>query len=1254
MTFNDAPEGDGHQNFPVLTAAATAAGTVTISGTLNSTPSSTFRIEFFASPIPGDASGYGEGERYLGAMTVSTDPGGNASFTSPAFTATVALGERITATATNLASGDTSEFSAQVAATPPNAAPVANDVSASGDEDAAQIAITLTGSDVEGPVASFRLASLPTDGRSITDPGLTLVAAVGSNYPAAGNALTLYFRPNPNWNGTATFQFTATDGGGLDDATPAIATITVAAQNDAPANTVPVSITVTEDLASPITGIAIADLDVGAGALVVTLSVPSGTLAASAAGGVAVVGSGTGTLTLAGTLTDLNAFLAAPSVSFTTAPNATAPVTLTVTTNDQGNTGAPGAQTDADTITLNVTPVNDAPEGADATVVIPEDTAYVFGLADFGFSDPGDVPSNGFAAVRIVSLPVAGTLTRNAVAVGVGDFIPVADIGAGLFVFTPAAGASGAPYASFAFQVQDNGGIAGGGVDLDPTPNTITIDVTGVNDAPVANDVSVGGNEDDVSIAITLTASDAEGPVASFRLASLPADGLLYTDPGLASLAAVGTNYPAAGNALTLYFRPNPNWSGTTAFQFTATDAGGLDDATAATATISVAAVNDAPSANDVIVNGNEDDPSIAITLTGSDVEGPVASFRLASLPANGTLFTDAALTSPAAVGPDYLGSTVTLYFRPIAAWNGTTTFQFTATDAGGLDDATPATVTINVAAANDAPVVVASGGAVTYTEGDPATAIDPALTVTDIDNATLVGATVRIVGGFAAGEDVLSFTAAGGITGAWNGVTGTLTLNGPASLADWQTVLRSVAYQNSSEDPVAGARTIEFVVHDGAASSAPVARTVNVLPVNDAPVANNVTVNGVEDAASIAVTLTGTDVDDAIATFRIVGPLPANGNLYTDAGLTTLAAAGVDYAAAANALTLYFVPAANWNGSTGFQFIATDTGALVSPAPANATINVLAANDPPVTVDATANGNEDDPSIAITLTGSDAEGPVASFRLAALPANGLLYVDAGLTTLAAAATDYAAAGNALTLYFVPAANWSGATGFQFTAVDGVGLADATPATATITVAPVNDAPAAGDVTANGAEDDASIAITLTGSDVDGAVATFRLAGLPANGALYTDAALTSAAVAGLDYAAIGNALTLYFAPAADWNGTTSFQYTATDGGGLSDATPATATINVAAVNDSPAAVADAAATDQDTPVTTVDVLANDALGDLPTTIVTFDAVSAQGGTRGRPAPATPSSTPRRRPSAAPTRSPTPSGTRTAKPRPRP
>ena len=55
-------------------------------------------------------------------------------------------------------------------------------------------------------------------------------------------------------------------------------------------------------------------------------------------------------------------------------------------------------------------------------------------------------------------------------AVTAGQFVSVADITAGKLMFTPAANANGAGYASFTFQVQDDGGTANGGVDLDPTP----------------------------------------------------------------------------------------------------------------------------------------------------------------------------------------------------------------------------------------------------------------------------------------------------------------------------------------------------------------------------------------------------------------------------------------------------------------------------------------------------------------------------------------------------------------------------------------------------------------------------------------------------------------------------------------------------------------------------------------------------------------------------------------------------------------
>src|SRR5205814_2180426 len=102
----------------------------------------------------------------------------------------------------------------------------------------------------------------------------------------------------------------------------------------------------------------------------------------------------------------------------------------------------------------------------------------------FGFSDPNDTPANAFAAVTITALPAAGALTLNGVAVTAGQAVSIADINSGLLVFAPAANANGAGYASFTFQVQDNGGTLNGGVNLDQSPNTMTIDVTSVNDAP--------------------------------------------------------------------------------------------------------------------------------------------------------------------------------------------------------------------------------------------------------------------------------------------------------------------------------------------------------------------------------------------------------------------------------------------------------------------------------------------------------------------------------------------------------------------------------------------------------------------------------------------------------------------------------------------------------------------------------------------------------------------------------------------------
>src|SRR5207249_877911 len=268
---------------------------------------------------------------------------------------------------------------------------------------------------------------------------------------------------------------------------------------------------------------------------------------------------------------------------FTPAPdaNGSAYASFTFQVQDNGGTANGGVDLDPTprTLTVNVTAVNDAPVGTPPTVTTFEDTPYTFARADFGFTDPHDSPPDAFQAVKITTLPGTGTLRDNGTAVtagqfvSVGDldakglvftpaadaiqavkittlpgtgtlrglgttvvagqFVSVGDLDAGRLVFAPAADANGTPYASFTFQVQDNGGTANGGVDLDPTPRALTVNVTPVNDAPVGTATTVTTLED---TAYTFARADfgftdphdspANQPQA-VKITTLPAPGTL-------------------------------------------------------------------------------------------------------------------------------------------------------------------------------------------------------------------------------------------------------------------------------------------------------------------------------------------------------------------------------------------------------------------------------------------------------------------------------------------------------------------------------------------------------------------------------------------------------------------------------------------------------------------------------------------------------------------------------------------------------
>jgi len=101
--------GNRGQNYPVLNVPVIASGNATISGTLNSQPSKTYRIEFFANAACGP-TGFGQGQTFIGSVNVATDGSGNANI-GPVTLAVPAGQSVITATATDPATSDTSEFS---------------------------------------------------------------------------------------------------------------------------------------------------------------------------------------------------------------------------------------------------------------------------------------------------------------------------------------------------------------------------------------------------------------------------------------------------------------------------------------------------------------------------------------------------------------------------------------------------------------------------------------------------------------------------------------------------------------------------------------------------------------------------------------------------------------------------------------------------------------------------------------------------------------------------------------------------------------------------------------------------------------------------------------------------------------------------------------------------------------------------------------------------------------------------------------
>ncbi|MDX1965173.1 MAG: Ig-like domain-containing protein [Pirellulales bacterium] len=319
--------------------------------------------------------------------------------------------------------------------------------------------------------------------------------------------------------------------------------------------------------------------------------------------------------------------------SFTYIPdaNATGTDTFTYFAFDGTANSAPGV------VTINITPINDAPQANNRTLTVAEDGEFNGILTG---SDPDSID-----------------LTYSVVGQGTKGFFTVVNPASGSFRYTPFANATGSD--SFTFKITD---------DLNAVSNTATVSVTitPVNDPPVANNQSIAPTEDTVFNGM-LTGSDIDSATLTYAV----------VDQG--TLGTVVVVDPATG-AFT--YTPLPDAAGPDSFTFQITDdEGGLS--TVATVTVNISPINDSPVANDGVLTTDYETPFNG-ALTGNDVDSSSLTYAIVAQGTKGTVN----ITDPA---------TGAYTYTPLPGESGGDSFTFQITDsANATSNIATITVTIN------------------------------------------------------------------------------------------------------------------------------------------------------------------------------------------------------------------------------------------------------------------------------------------------------------------------------------------------------------------------------------------------------------------------------------------------------------------------------------------------------------------------------------------------------------------------------
>lgn len=669
----------------------------------------------------------------------------------------------------------------------------------------------------------------------------------------------------------------------------------------------------------------------------------------------------------------------------------------------------------------------------------------------------------------------------------------------------------------------------------------LVIEVIFVNDAPIINDESVTGTEDQVVMG-NVAENDIE-PDDEFLFYSV------FVQPQFGSITMFNDGY--------FSFTPPANWFGTVTIVYFGVDPCGVGDF--GTLTITINPVNDSPIAvADHFITDEDTAISGSVATNDSDVDSPVLTYSLTSNTSNGNLV---------------LNPNGAFTFTPNANYFGNVVVNYQVCD--NQNACANSTLTIQINAVNDPPIAQDD----TYsTEEDVPVSGNVGTNDSDVDNASLTytlvtppaqGTLVLFPNGIfnytPALDDSGVYTAVYQVSDGNGGIDqGTITfvvvgvndalealndsfvmqedavLNGDVATNDTdpdgdvltytlltQPTSGSIVFNTNGTFtyiPAAnyfGTQNLSVQVCDAPSSCEITSLSIQVNAVNDAPIANHDSFTMQEDAVLNGnVAINDSDVDSAVLTFTVT-QMPASGAL-------VLSSNG----------SFTFTPLAHFNGVISFTYQVCDDGALCATAVATITVNAV--NDIPVVVndsfttqeEVILNGN-------VSLNDSDADGESLVYTLLTSPVSGQLTLNANGSFI-----------------YTPVVNFFGTVSFTYSACDAASAC--ANATATITVSNINDAPLAANDSFNVAEDGVlGGSVALNDTDPDGGVLTYSIAVSSVNGII-----------------TMTNTGSFSYSPFANYHGVEQVTYNVCDAQGLCD--QGTLFITVVPVNDAPNANNDA------------------------------------------------------------------------------